>query len=525
MLLRFIPVFCLAVLVQNLALAQHQNVLIGTDNAPNEPSICINPKNPRQLVAGANIDNIYYSGDGGETWQQTPVACPWGVWGDPVIGIDTAGAFYFLHLSNPPAPGSWIDRIIAQKSTDGGQTWSAGSFMGLNGTRAQDKHWIATDWKTNALYVTWTQFDKYGSPSPADSSVILFSKSTDGGASWSAARRISKLAGDCLDSDLTAEGAMPAVGPNGEVFVAWSNRNKIWFDRSLDGGATWLDEDVFVSDQPGGWDFDIPGIYRANGLPVTTCDTSGGAHHGTIYINWTDQRNGENNTDVWLAKSIDGGNNWSAPVRVNNDTSTRHQFFTWMTIDQKTGWLWFVFYDRRNYPDKQTDVFMAVSKDGGETFQNFKVSESPFLPSTAFFFGDYTNITAANNVVRPIWTRLDGNSLSVWTALVDPSVLVSTGEPTATAGTAFSVENPYPNPFSETTGFSFRLYRRALVSLSLVDLQGNLRARLIDREWRGTGKYLEKIEPERLGISPGMYFILLDVDGKISRRKIVFAEP
>ena len=62
---------------------------------------------------------------------------------------------------------------------------------------------------------------------------------------------------------------------------------------------------------------------------------------------------------------------------------------------------------------------MAVSKDGGENFINFKVSETPFNPNSGVFFGDYTNIAAYNNVVRPIWTRLDNAALSVMTALVD----------------------------------------------------------------------------------------------------------
>lgn len=502
--------------------AQHQNILIGNQNSPNEPSICINPKNPLQQVAAANIDNVYFSSNGGTSWTQTPVSCPWGVWGDPVICTDTTGAFYFLHLSNPPQ-GSWIDRIIAQKSTDGGQTWNSGSYMGLNGVKAQDKQWLATDWRTNTLYVTWTEFDKYGSPVSTDSSRILFSKSTDNGATWSAAKRLNKLSGDCIDSDYTAEGAMPAVGPNGEVYVSWSNRNKIWFDRSLDGGNTWLSEDIFVSDQPDGWDYTIPGISRANGLPVTTCDTSSGPYRGTIYINWSDQRNGASNTDVWLAKSTDGGNTWSPAVRVNDDATDRQQFFTWMAVDPKTGWLWFVFYDRRNYPDNRTDVYMAVSKDGGQTFKNFKVSESPFNPSDNFFFGDYTNVVAFDNVIRPIWTRLAGNELSVWTALVDTELLVSTGEPLAQES-AFTIDEPYPNPFREEAGFSFKLHQKALITLSLADPGGRIQAVLIDREWREPGKYLEKIDPERLGLSSGTFFVLLEVDGKVARRKIVFID-
>jgi BNR/Asp-box repeat len=514
--------FCFACSFYFHAIGQHTNVLISNTGFPEEPSICINPKNTQELVAGANIDHVYYSHNGGETWTKNTLTCPWGVWGDPVIGIDTTGAFYFLHLSNPPTSGSWIDRIIAQKSTDGGVTWNNGSFMGLNGSKAQDKHWIATDWKTNHLYVTWTQFDKYGSALATDSSIILFSKSVDGGANWSAAKRINKLAGDCVDSDLTAEGAMPCVGPNGEVYVAWSNRNKLWFDRSTDGGSTWLSEDIFVGDQPGGWDYNIAGIDRANGLPVTSCDTSGGAYHGTIYINWSDQRNGANNTDIWLSKSIDGGNTWSAAVKVNDDATTRQQFFTWMTIDQKTGWLWFVFYDRRNYQGIQTDVYMAVSKDGGTTFQNFKVSESPFIPSAGTFFGDYTNITAHNNVVRPIWTRLSNGDLSVWTALVKPeALLVNTTQPDGAAA-AFSIEELYPNPSLDLTAFSFKLRHRALVNLFLVDLQGKVRSKLIDNEWRDTGKYVESIDQDQLGLSAGAYFVVLSVDGIIARRKVMF---
>lgn len=116
---------------------------------------------------------------------------------------------------------------------------------------------------------------------------------------------------------------------------------------------------------PGGWNIGIPGLDRANGLPITKCDLSGGANHGTIYINWCDQRNGTGNTDVWLSKSTDGGNTCSPPAKVNDDNSNKHQFLTWMDIDQTKGNLYFVFYDRRAYSDNRTDVFIAISNDGG----------------------------------------------------------------------------------------------------------------------------------------------------------------
>ncbi len=514
--------FSLFVAFGNKAVAQHQNVFISNEGSPNEPSICINPKNTQELVAGANLNNVYYSHDGGSTWSQPNVNCPWGIWGDPVIGVDTTGAFFYLHLSNP-STGNWIDRIIAQKSTDGGVTWNEGSFMGLNGTKAQDKHWIAVDPNTNTLYVTWTQFDDYGSTNPNDSSIILFSKSLDAGATWSPAQRINLLGGDCIDEDDTAEGAVPTVGPNGEVYVAWSNRSKIWFDRSTDGGATWLQNDIFVGDQPGGWDYGIPGIYRANGLPVTTCDLSGGPNHGTIYINWTDQRNGADDTDVWLAKSTDGGNTWSQAVRVNDDPAGKQQFFTWMAVDQATGWLWFVFYDRRSYSDTKTDVYMAVSTDGGETFKNFKVSESPFVPESSFFFGDYTNVTAHNGVVRPIWARLHNAELSIWTALVQPDSVIS-GTNETVGNPFFELDDPYPNPAAAETGISFKLHRRSLVSLTVTDMQGREVAKPIDNEWREYGIYLEKLNLHDMRIPQGAYLLQLWVDGKALKKKLVRTE-
>ena len=398
--------------------AQHTNVMISNINSPEEPSIYINHKNTNQLIAGANINNYYVSNDGGLTWTKKTLSSTNGVWGDPCMMIDTAGAMYFFHLSNPNV-GNWIDRIVCQKSTDGGNTWNDGTYMGLNGTKAQDKEWTTVDPTNNNIYVTWTQFDSYGSSNPNDSSIILFSRSTNAGTSWSIPTRISKKGGNCTDSDNTVEGAVPTVGPNGEIYVSWAGPLGIMFDKSTNGGLTWLYNDIFVDPMPGGWDISIPDIDRCNGMPITCCDRSNSLYKGTIYINWADQRNGPTDTDIWLSKSTDGGLTWSPAKRVNDDRPGKQQFFTWMTVDQATGYVYIVFYDRRNYNNSNTDVYMAMSKDGGENFLNFKISESPFLPDGYTFFGDYNNITAYNNVVRPIWTRLQNGQLSIWTAFIN----------------------------------------------------------------------------------------------------------
>jgi hypothetical protein len=212
---------------------------------------------------------------------------------------------------------------------------------------------------------------------------------------------------------------MPCVGLNGEVYVVWASPGGIILDRSTDGGFSWLDEDIKVSEIPGGFRYYVPGVYRTFGFPSMACDMSNSPYRGTLFISWADQRSGTDNTDVWISSSTDEGLTWAEPLKVNDDTGESHQFFSWLTIDPSTGYLYIVFYDRRNYTDDQTDVYIAISKDGGSTFVNERISESPFIPSTGTFMGDYTNVSTLNGVVRPAWTRLDTNKLSVWTAIVE----------------------------------------------------------------------------------------------------------
>ena len=512
-------IFLSSMLAGTMVYAQYPNVMIGDSAMPEETTISINPKNTDQLVAGANIKEYYTSVNNGMTWQKGSLTSSFGVYGDPCVQVDTDGNYYYLHLSNPTF-GSWIDRIVCQKSTDGGLTWSDGTFLGLNGTKSQDKPWATIDPHTNNIYVCWTQFDVYGTGNPSDSSIILFSKSTDEGLTWSQPKRINRIAGDCLDSDNTVEGAVPAMGPNGEIYVSWAGPAGLVFNRSLDQGETWMDTNVFVSDIPGGWDYSIPGIFRCNGLPVTCCDLSQGPYRGNIYINWSDQRNESGDTDIWFIKSTDGGITWSPRKRVNDDPPGKQQFFTWMTVDQKTGYIYFVFYDRRAHSDLETDVYMAVSRDGGGSFQNFRVSESPFTPSSSIFFGDYTNVIAYNNIVRPIWTRLENGLLTVWTAIVD-SLFAGVGQKPESYLSS-TLDQNYPNPVKSYTYISYKIRRPATVTLEIFDLYGRKITSLVDHKQSNPGRYVEYFDISRYGLEPGLYYYsLLDNDRALWRKMVV----
>jgi hypothetical protein len=508
--------------LSSAALAQYPNIRVSNPAStdPEEVAIAINPADPLNLAAGANLDYYYYSFDGGWTWSEGQLSTSLGVWGDPVVAFDTNGSLYYSHLSNPDN-GEWLDRIVVQKSTDGGVTWDDGAGVGLNPPKEQDKEWMSADltdspWRDN-LYLCWTQFDDIFGPGPEDSTRILFSRSTDAGASWSDALRIGEMGGNCLDDDDTVEGAVPAVGPNGEIYTSWSGHDVIRFDKSTDGGISFR-QDVVVASQPGGWNFDIPGIFRCNGFPVTACDISDSPYRGNVYILWSDQRNGINDTDVFFIRSTDGGATWGGMVRVNDDVGVAHQFFPWMTVDPFTGNIHVVFYDRRATIGNATEVWVARSVDGGDTFVNFRVSETPFTPVSHVFFGDYINIAARDGIVYPIWMRMDGTNLSIWAAIIQES----TGITVSTAGvTEFNLLNGIPNPWSPGQPLEFELPWDTAVTLSVYDARGRLMRTLVDGQ-RSAGRHSVTWSPGDL--PAGVYFVGMKADRYRASTKLVVVE-
>ena len=506
--------FILVVFSSILIQAQFTNVLISNAHNPVEPAIIINPNNTNIQFAASNISNYYVSTDAGVTWTENVISSSYGVWGDPALEIDNDGNFYFFHLSNATA---WVDRIVCQKSTDNGATFNNGSYFGLNGDKKQDKEWIVLDNDDN-IYALWTEFDDYGSDNANDKSRILFSKSTDGAATWTTPVKINEVDGDCVDSDMTVEGAVPALGPNNEIYATWAGPNGLVFDKSLDGGITWLENDLVIEPIPGGWDYSIPGIYRCNGLPITKCDNSGGVNNGTIYVNWSDQRNGENDTDIWLKKSTDGGNTWSNPIRVNDDPAGKQQFLTWMDIDQTNGNIYIVFYDRRNYLDDNTDVYLAKSTDGGETFQNILISESPFLPVDTLFFGDYTNISVHNGVIRPIWARLHNGEKTIWTALINDNAIASKDD---YFNVNFELSQNYPNPVDKETYISFKLKENSKVSLVIYNFLGKEVKNVFENKPYQYGKHTVKLSLENSKLTKGVYFYKLKIGNSTVTKKMI----
>jgi len=178
-----------------------------------------------------------------------------------------------------------------------------------------------------------------------------------------------------------------------------------------------------------------------------------------------------------------------------------------MAVDQTNGNLFFVYHDRRNHPTTDsTDVYMTYSTDGGKTFTDIEISESSFLPNKNEFFGDYNNIVAHNNIVRPVWTRLDDKKISVWTAIVDADDILYEHNRELEVNYKADLQTIYVNFGIQTT-----------VDIELQKISGELINQWFDHEIKGTRNALLL----KSGLEKGIYFLKVSKGGKDYRKQII----
>ncbi len=415
----------------------HQVVRVSEPGArsPVETAVAINPVDPDNFLAVSlarrSGNRAYVSRDAGKSWRTTGVQNPDGrVQGDDAVVFDSQGVAYhsYIHFVGirESRPQRAANGIYLRTSRDGGSTWQTPLAVvdHINTVEPfEDKPWLAVDTSPDSphrgnLYLAWTRFDAYGDPSPECRTRIVFARSQDGGSSFDMPFAISDAAGNCRDDDDTVEGAVPSVGPEGQVYIAWAGPRGLEFDRSLDGGWTFT-RDRVISDNPGGWDMPIPGLERCNGMPVTAVDLSGGRHRGSIYVNWIDQRFGD--PDVFLIHSRDSGQTWSSPLRVNDDPvgNGRTQFFTWLAVDPIDGSVNAAFFDRSRTQGNLTGLTLARSTDGGLTFVNHPVAIDAFdCCDPDLFFGDYIGLAAYGGRVVATFPYPEGEKqLAIYAAV------------------------------------------------------------------------------------------------------------
>jgi hypothetical protein len=408
------------------ALAQFPNVMLAIESeghVPGEPSVIINHNEVGNIITAMGNDQIVYTTDGGKTWMASTVTSPVGSGGNTGMIADAKGRIYNFHREEGEKAGGRYNHIRCYRSDDLGKTWNEGSLIDGESDLKSDKLGIAVNPLKQILYAAWTQYEQYPSTDSNCKSKVVFSLASNTGNKWEKPVEVSQIPGTCSNDGTSPAGATPAVGMEGRIYLAWSNNGVVFFDRSYDEGKSWLRNDLPIAEQKGGWALDVPGFGITFNAPILVIDNSPGRFHGMLYLVYADKRSGADDTDIWFHRSQRSGDSWAPPVRVNKDAPGRHQFSPAMAVDQATGIIYLVYYDRRDYSDSQTDVYMAWSLDGGATFHERKISETPFVAS-AIPFTDHTALAAHNGTIVPVWTRTDEGRTSIWTALITDAELV-----------------------------------------------------------------------------------------------------
>ncbi len=401
---------------------------------------CLSPTGGSAQTYGTQA--LYGSSDGGSTWTYNCAPWPSSLTGgvaaanawfgsDPAVSWDSSGnayAVYMLISQNNTNSGA---AIVIAESTNAGATWSSlGIIVNYikSTTVFDDKELMAIDTTsgqlyshTNRIYVIW------------DENNVERVAYSDGGTSWTTV--VVDSSGGDIGGDL-------AIGADGTVYAVWNRYSttggvgtgdKLMFSKSTNGGVSWTAPAQIAQHNLASFGTNnappAQDQRKVNAFPAVAVDTNPSSpYFGTLYIAYCDFPSGVGSgTDLntYLIKSTDGGGTWSSQLKVNDDTgTTATQFFPWVAVDESSGNVVASWYDTRNYTanNRQTQIFFAYSPNGGASFSpNLLVTQasSQFVNNTTVYsdenstdntnyngnqYGDYAQITASKGTAWPIWT-------------------------------------------------------------------------------------------------------------------------
>src|SRR5882724_931683 len=343
------------------------DLVTGTETSPNitqsETFSTANPDDPNEIVVAYNdsrglnasplvISTVSVSTDGGTTFTRVTNASgqsPFpNTFGDPValynkptqtwftVWLDgnagcTLGGF---KSTDPSDPDSWTHFCVHPSGGDDRESgWAdnnpASPFFGN-------------------MYISWNDFN-------VGAGALVVSRSTDNGGTWSSAITVANTGTFIRNTQITGD-----TSGNGTIYIAGMDEggggfphddtNKIF--RSTDGGNTW-------SNTYTGTPFPGPGVTACSDNPYFSCmfaDAGGFWRHegwgepaalnGVVHLVYAQDGTGADAGDVYYIRSTDSGITFSAPFKLNTDSTTRPQWQPNISVSS-AGTVFATWYDER----------------------------------------------------------------------------------------------------------------------------------------------------------------------------------
>lgn len=368
-------------------------------DAANEPSLAVDPTDPRRMAAGwRQFDTITssfrqagvaYSTDAGRTWKNLPPLEAGIFRSDPILRWEPTGEKVFYNSLRV------VNNILSVwyfVSSDGGQTW-APPYQIAGG----DKVWFTIDSTSSPGRLNhYTAWNVASNPTPG----FTFARSINAGASYQA--------------PLALPGGPPIfgtldVGPAGPLYIAGTNSGgpglSVARSSNVSNNAA---TPTFSSSVPNmGGDLSLnPAINPAGlaGQLICAVDRSGGPGNGFVYVCGSiDPDVGTDPLEARFIRSIDAGVTWQPFVRVNDDPTNNNafQWFTTMSV-APNGRIDIIYNDTRDDApnNRLTRTYYTFSTDQGQTFAPSQPLTVQWNPLVGFpqqnKIGDYYDMTSDN---------------------------------------------------------------------------------------------------------------------------------
>jgi len=455
-----------------------------------EPQVAVSGSNQiamwhqdRWSNGGGHGIGVGISSDGGKTWTDstlpidmcapgTPASLsfyqrasdPWVSFGPD--GTAYASALAFDNVDNKNA-------VAAASSTDGGATWNVlpipGSIFTLTQQSTDKNATTADPIHAGTAYTVWdtlvlaTDNPDDNPHTQAYTGPAYFSRTTNGGQSWSQAKVIVNTAerqqtiGNIIvvdpRNDTLYDFTDLIVAPN-TPFRGTRSNAQLAFVKSTDGGDTWSAPQIVAP-------FNSLGVIDPNtgqrlrvgdGLEEVAIDPSSGKLYVVYESSTNFNKNLNQSSGVWdneilLTTSSNGGMTWTGPSVVHALASGLPTYTP--TVAVNGGTVAVTYYDNRNLSSGQTanlptDYWVSFSTDGGATFGNERHIAGPFDQLTApfargFFLGDYEGLQPSGGGFEAVFVKTNCNAADA------AGQVFPTGGPCAPANssaTATSNTNP-----------------------------------------------------------------------------------